>query len=351
MTSPETPNTQKGKLNRWIRSPWPLVWALLFITIYFTLGEIIKLVLPYTKYNHVPGFVAEIAANKLRPKISYPISEIFNIKGSAGLFVIPYYLILGYLIVLIHVLVKPYYKYAFGVIILVLTFLRIFPDTLLLFDSSDPSISVGTSSNGTIENSRRLSFRSGYSTYSYLGFLAGRTYVHHQLKDVLIETYQMLEEKHPNRTFVIGDCGLKYGGPISFHKEKQNGLQVDFLLPLNEDDAPYKGGNLLNSWDYKLVIDDDGSFEGKNVDLGALASHVTTLQSVSAKHGLVIKEVRMNPTIKKALLGKKLASLLKNVLGRSIKKENSKSPAYYTVTFEVKRNRKPLDFLKRNKDD
>lgn len=351
MTQEEQKAAHKSRLKRWIQSPWPLVWGLILITIFFTLGEIIKLILPYTKYHHVPGFVAEIAANKLRPKISYPISEFVDIKGVGRLFVILYYLVIGYLLVLVHTYAKKYYKYLLGLGIVIFLFLRVFPGTLLLLDSSDPSISVGTPGKGSIENSRRLPFQSDYKTYSFMGYLMGRTYVHHQLKDVIIETYDLLNEKFPKWQFFIGDCGLKEGGPIAFHKEKQNGLQVDFLVPMNKDGKPYNESSLFNKWNYGLTLGEDGTFDGATVDLSVLGSHISTLHSVCTKHGLAIKKIEMHPDMRKALLGKKLASLLKNILGRAIKKENLKYPAYYTVTFEIKRKRKPLDFLKRNKDD
>lgn len=334
MTEKKKPYDQL--LKRWLKSPWPVVMALLFIMIYFTLGEIIKLVLPYTKYYYVPGFVAEPAANYIRPEISWPLADFVDIKGTGRILVVPYYLVVGYLITLLHLLLKPFYKYMLLTATVVLIFLRIFPGTLLLFDSSQPSISYGSTSNGSIEHSRRLAYKKhNYITYSFAGFLAGRTYVHENLRTALYDCYDVLDDKFADRTFVIGETGARQGGPISFHKEKQNGLQVDFMIPLLEDGKPYSGLNVTNYWNYGMEFGEDGTLDGMSVDYAAMASHLATLQASCLKNGLTIKRIEMNPALKKGLLGKDVANLLKNIVGKNALKSGKTYPAYYTVTFEI----------------
>ena len=173
-------------IRRWLRSPWPIILALLFIAIYFLLGDIIKLILPHTKYYYVPGFAADIAANQIRPDLVWPLPDMVDIKGTGKVLVVPYYLVLGYLIALIHLLIKPYYKHIFVSALVLLLFLRVFPGTLLLFDSGEPSLSYGKPGNGSIDNARRLAYKKhNYVTYSYLGFLAGRTYVHQNVREAI----------------------------------------------------------------------------------------------------------------------------------------------------------------------
>lgn len=334
MTEKKKPYANLPK--RWLKSPWPIVLALLFITIYFTLGELIKLVLPYTKYYYMPGFVAEPAANYIRPDISWPLANFVDIKGAGRILIVPYYLLVGYIITLIHLLIKPYYKHAILASVVIVVFLRIFPGTLLLFDSTQPSISYGSPGNGSIEHSRRLDYKKhNYITYSFAGFMAGRTYVHENLQKALYDCYKVLEDKFDDRIFVIGETGSRVGGPISFHKEKQNGLQVDFLVPLLENGEPYTAQSISNYWNYGLEIDENGSLEGLSVDYAAMASHMATLQASCMKHGLTIKRIEMHPSLKKGLLGKDVANLLKNIVGKGVKKDGKSSPAYYTVTFEI----------------
>ncbi|MGB0431681.1 MAG: penicillin-insensitive murein endopeptidase [Bacteroidia bacterium] len=335
--------------SRWLKSPWPVILALLFTTIYFTLGEIIELVLPYTKYKNVPDFMSEPAANYVRPDISYPISDWFDMKGVGRIILIPYYLIIGYLVALAHLLLKPWYKYILGTGVLVVVFLRIFPGTLLLFDNNQPSISYGKSSNGSIEFAKRLPYKSdGYVTYSFTGYLAGRTFVHEKLKLAVLEAFELLSEKYNERQFVIGDCGLKEGGPMSFvGKEKQNGLEMDFMLPIvNLDGSAYQKQNITNYWNYDLDFDETGRLGGMEVDYGTLATMLATLQSTAIKHGLTIKKIEMHPDIKRGLLGKDLKSLIKNILGGGVKNDIKSAPAYFSVVFEIT-DGKGRNFLQR----
>jgi len=327
--------------SRWLKSPWPVILALLFTLIYFTLGEIIQLILPLTKYKYVPGFLAEPAANYIRPDISYPISDWFDMKGLGKVLLIPYYLVLAYLIAFAHLILKPFYKYIALTGLVLLVFLRIFPGTLLLFDSNEPSISYGSSNKGSIENARRLPYKhKGYSTYSYLGYLAGRTYVHENVKNTLLEAFENLHEKYQDWDFVIGDASYKEGGPMAFQEEKQNGLEVDFLLPLVENGIPYSKQRITNYWNYSMEFDEFGRLDGMEVDYSVLAGMLVAIQEAGANYQLTIKKIEMHPEIKRGLLGKNLASLLKNILGGSVRKDGKASPAYFTITFDMASERK-----------
>lgn len=341
---------------RWLKSPWPIILALVFTSIYFTLGEIIELVLPYTKYKNVPGFLAEPAANYVRPDISYPISEWFDMKGLGRILLVPYYLLVAYIITLAHLLLKPWYKYIFSAVIIVLLFIRVFPGTLILFESNEPSISYGKTNNGSIQNARRLPYKSdGYSTYSFLGYFAGRTHVHEKLKSAIVESFEILDEKYPKRTFYIGDASLKEGGPMSFvEKEKQNGLEVDFLLPfLNEDGSQYNKSNILNYWNYKMDFDESGSLGGLSIDYAVLSNMIATLQTTAIKHGLKVDKIEMHPDIKRGLLGKNMATLLKNILGGGVRKDARSAPAYFSITFEITdgKGRNLLQKILKRKED
>lgn len=325
-------------ISRWIKSPWPIILALLFTAIYFTLGEIIELVLPYTKYKNVPGFLAEPAANYIRPDLSYPISDWFDMKSLGKILLIPYYIVIGYLVALSHLLLKPWYKYIFGSGLVVLLFLRVFPGTLILFESNQPSISYGSSADGSIENARRIPFNGkGYVTYSFIGYLVGRTFVHEKIKETLVESFKILKEKYPDREFIVGDAGLKEGGPMSFvGKEKQNGLEVDFIIPLkNEDGGPYNKRPISNYWNYEMDFDENGKLGGMDVDYTVLATQLATLQGSAEKNGLTIKRIEMHADIKRGLLGKSMATLMKNILGAGVKNDNKSAPAYFSITFEI----------------
>lgn len=330
----KTPKSKMSIGKRWFKSPWPFIWALIFSTVFFMLGDIIKLILPYTKYYYMPGFVADIAANQIRPDITYPLSLFTDLKGGEKFLVIPFYLLIGYLLVLMHILLKPYYKYIVLSVSVILLFLRIFPGTLLLFETEEMSVSEGNANKGSIENARRMPYsEDGYITYSFLGYLAGRTYVHQNVKSCLIQSFSALKAKHPNRTFVLGETGSKNGGPIAFHDGKQNGMEVDILLPFLENGAPYSSTHLFNLWNYNKETKDDGSFEDLSVDYQLLTEMISTIEQSAVANNLSIKGMEIHPDVMAKLFGSRFSSLLKNVFGRGVKKDKNSAHAYITVTF------------------
>jgi penicillin-insensitive murein DD-endopeptidase len=70
------------------------------------------------------------------------------------------------------------------------------------------STCFGTVSNGRLENGVKLpTSGANFSTYSAAGSIAGRTYVHHKVHDVVIAAYQAVERTMPQKTFVYGESG------------------------------------------------------------------------------------------------------------------------------------------------
>jgi len=97
------------------------------------------------------------------------------------------------------------------------------------------SVSVGTPAKGALKEA--VSFPSsgtGFVTYSTLGNLMGRQFVHSRVRDTLLETFAVLDRSAPDRTFVLGETGLKRGGRIRPHRTHQNGLSVDIFMPVRD---------------------------------------------------------------------------------------------------------------------
>ncbi|MBI3142724.1 MAG: penicillin-insensitive murein endopeptidase [Bacteroidetes bacterium] len=304
------------------------------IAVYFSLGEIIKWVLPYTKYYYMPGFVAEMAANQIRPDISYPVSSWFDMKGIGRIVLIPYYVLIGYLVVLAHLLAKPFYKYLFATALAAIVFLRVFPGTLLLFQPTTESVALGKPSKGSLESGKRMAYSGkGYITYSFAAFLAGRTYVHGQVHSALVQAFEQLGTEYHDWRFVLGDASLRHGGPMSFQAEKQNGMQVDIMLPLYHENKPYRGLWCTNFWNYGLEMSDDGTLNGKQVDYAVLGRMLAAMYAAAQANGLVVQKIEMHPDVKRNLLGKNIISLIKDVLGHEVRRDSKAPPAYFTVTF------------------
>lgn len=91
----------------------------------------------------------------------------------------------------------------------------------------------GTTSNGHLENGVQLP-RSGpnFVTYSDVARTAGRTYVHSEVKEIILAAYKSLEQEQPSKVYKYAETGFKNGGQFKPHKTHRNGLSVDFMTPM-----------------------------------------------------------------------------------------------------------------------
>ena len=99
--------------------------------------------------------------------------------------------------------------------------------------SASESICYGTPKKGKLKNGVQLPrVGNNYQVFSDLGYSLGRTYVHSRVAEIIQASYSQLETALPNTIFVYGDSGWKSGGRFKPHKTHQNGLSVDFMVPI-----------------------------------------------------------------------------------------------------------------------
>lgn len=71
------------------------------------------------------------------------------------------------------------------------------------------SVCRGTTADGELENGCRLpSSGSNFSSYSRLGSLLGRTYVHCTVTTIVVEAYSRMARERPDVRFVYGETGF-----------------------------------------------------------------------------------------------------------------------------------------------
>lgn len=214
-------------------------------------------------------------------------------------------------------------------------------DLLRLFGPDEPSRSIGSASNGSLENGVRLpSSGPNFETYSRLGSLLGRTSVHRDLGRIVTETYGRLEDDVPEQRWVYGETGWPGGGEFWPHRTHQNGLVVDFMVPLREDPlsneravVPFPHA-LWDGFGYAVELDDEGRMEdGTTIDFAAVATHLGILDEVAREEGFRIRRVIFAPELRRILL--------RTDEGRSIRRLNfNENPVWvrhddhYHVEFE-----------------
>ena len=154
-----------------------------------------------------------------------------------------------------------------------------------------------------------------FEAYSRLGVQMGRTHVHARVREVLLDAYAALARSAPGKHYVYGETGLQEGGRMRPHRTHQNGLSVDFMVPVLDA----KGHSVplpsspLNKFGYGLEFDGEGRAGGLRIDYAALAEHLYQLKEAAHKRkvgiALVIFDPGLMPALMKTARGKDLRGL------------------------------------------
>lgn len=199
-----------------------------------------------------------------------------------------------------------------------------------LRDTDSTSKSVGHPSSGELKNGRRLPTRGeNFTSYSELGSLLGRTHVHGAVHDTMLDAYAKLADTHPDHHFVYAETGWPHGGAFAPHHTHQNGLSVDFVVPILEDDEEDGSASrpaalycaIWNGWCYGLSFDAKGRRGTQRIDFEALGAHLLALDEAARAHGTRVERVILAPDLRKELFktkpGKKVEASLDFLPGKA----------------------------------
>jgi penicillin-insensitive murein endopeptidase len=181
----------------------------------------------------------------------------------------------------------------------------------------------GTVSNGKIENSVKLPASGpNFSAYSILGATAGRTHLHSRVAEVVVSAYAALATTNPSTVFVYGESGWPSGGRIRPHRTHQNGLSVDFFVPVQnkEGKSVPLPTSLTNRLGYDIEFNAQAKYQEYSIDFTAIAEHLYQLH-VAAKAkgvgiGLVIFDTAFSPQLFTTARGKYLQENLAFMKGK-----------------------------------
>lgn len=202
----------------------------------------------------------------------------------------------------------------------------------------EPSVCYGTTSNGKLENGWKLPASGpNFSAHWTVGRLIGRSYVHSAVYPVVVEAYEQLSAGMPDRVFVYGEAGWKDGGEFKPHKTHQNGLSVDFMVPvLNESGASVElPSSLLNKWGYDLEFDANGRLDDLVIDFDAIAEHIYQLDVIAKRNGVGIWRVIFDPQLQPQLRNSPRWPYLERNVQFSTKRSWVRHDEHYHVDFDV----------------
>ncbi len=170
-------------------------------------------------------------------------------------------------------------------------------DIARAFESDAPSLSYGIPDSGSMEHGKRLpSSGPNFRAYSRIGAALGRNSVNGKVRDVVLEAYNQLARTRPELRFIYGETGWPSGGEFSPHPSHQNGMSVDFMVPVRKNGqiatlptTPWK------KFGYAIEFDSTGKAEDLSIDFEAIALHLAALDEAATAHGLTISRVILAP--------------------------------------------------------
>lgn len=220
--------------------------------------------------------------------------------------------------------------------------LRTFIFWLLLWPlsagASEESSCYGTSDYGRLTSGWQLpDSGSNFSAYSPIGVLIGRNYVHSKVYRTLVDAYAMLEKQMPAKTFVYGESGFRDGGKFRPHKTHQNGLSVDFFVPVVNPSGlsvPLPT-SLLNKFGYGIEFTGTGQYQDFSIDYPAMAHHLLALKKAAGRNGVKIWRVIFDNDLQKQLFKTPEAASLRAEMEFSSKQPWVRHDEHYHVDFIV----------------
>jgi penicillin-insensitive murein DD-endopeptidase len=170
---------------------------------------------------------------------------------------------------------------------------------------TQPSVCYGTVSNGRIEGGVRLPLGGrNFSSYSTLAAISGRTHVHTTVSEIVVDAYKALEAASPGSYFVYGETGWPRGGRFRPHRTHQNGLSVDFFVPVRNgkaDSVPLPTTVAIR-FGYDIEFDQTGKYGEYKIDFVAMAEHLAQLHLSAKAKGVGIALVIFDTTFLPKLL-------------------------------------------------
>lgn len=200
------------------------------------------------------------------------------------------------------------------------------------------SICYGTPSNGRLEDGVQLAKSgSNFEPYSSLGVAAGRTYVHLKVADVVSSAYAALALSAPKVKYVYGESGWKDGGRIKPHRTHQNGLAVDFMVPVRDAQGRSVAlpSGAWNKFGYSIEFDSRGRFEELSIDFEAIAEHLYALHSAAKAKGMGVERVIFDPVFLPKLYKTKRGEFIKSNISFMKGQAWVRHDEHYHVDFSV----------------
>lgn len=198
------------------------------------------------------------------------------------------------------------------------------------------SVCYGTPANGKIERAVQMpTHGKNFRAYSSVEVNLGRTYTHARVAAAVTDAYEILAQQAPAKTFVYGETGLAKGGPFKPHKTHQNGLSVDFMVPVIDAKGRSVSmpGNGANRYGYDIDFNANARYRDLRIDFEALAEHLYALDEAGRRSGAPIRRVIFEPAFLPKLFATKRGAYLRKYIAFTRRKVWWRHDEHYHVDF------------------
>jgi penicillin-insensitive murein endopeptidase len=200
--------------------------------------------------------------------------------------------------------------------------------------AADQSTCYGTTANGRLENGVKLPAEGeNFVGYSVLAATLGRTYLHATARDIVLDAYKSLEQSAPGKLFKYAETGFAEGGRFKPHKTHQNGLSIDFMVPVvnAQGESVHLSTHPFNKFGYNIEFDSRGNYDGLTIDYEAMAAHLIALEQAAARHQAKLWRVIFDPALQPYLLATRHGDTLKERVTFSTKASWVRHDEHYHV--------------------
>lgn len=210
--------------------------------------------------------------------------------------------------------------------------------TILAQQKQQESICFGQVHKGTIQFSQRLPYEGkNFKAYSFLGYTIGRTYAHSKVIQSIEHAYQALATVLPESYFIYGEMGWKTGGSFKPHKTHQNGLSIDFIVPIkNIKNQKSLNCAAVNKYCYGIEFDAKGKYKNYEIDFYAINEHLYQLYLATKKNNMDIKKVIFDPQLQVFLKKQSNWKKITNKITFSKNRVWVRHDDHYHIDFDVK---------------
>ena len=239
--------------------------------------------------------------------------------------------------------VKPKYKSPVSVSIImvkmnmrpILLLLGMFLNMAVI---AEVSTCYGTTSHGRLENGVKLPDSGpNFISYGSVPDLMGRTYVHSQVRDVIVDAYRRLQTNTPDKVFKYAEAGYREGGRFKPHKTHRNGLSVNFIVPVIDKNGKsvHLPTHALNKYGYNINFDKSGKYDIYQLDYEALGAHLVALHMSARKEGIGIWRVLFDPQLQPFLYKTTHGDYIRKNIKIPIRRSWVRHDEHYHVDFTV----------------